>query len=573
LTEEAHTDLMRLYASAGRPSEVRRQLHELERLFTAELGANPSEATYNLAHRLRAEAELVAPSADCHHETPGPIASHPPVKTPARTPYGRFVAALGIALLVISLAIWSVSRSPLTKGLPAAKRVKAVTPHGHLFWRKRYAPKRGDRDSAPVAIVTDKRGYFVVGGFVQTLKTDVDMLVAKYDPYGARLWEYRYDGDGHDLDRLKAMAVGPDGAVYAACESMGKTGCENERLSELDMVVIKLDSYGNKIWDHRYRGKSNGLDSPADIGIDTAGNVYVAGRSWQAHAASHGLVVLKYSPSGKRLWEYQSPHEGRDERAVNMVVRDHAVYVAAHSASISSSPGDSDLFLKLSAEGKQEWRQAFSGVSSGSLTSPRVAVDKDDAVYLAVESAPDTSHGAIRKSKIVLTKFSPDKTEVWRKELPARTDDADVTTDLNADPRGGVVFTGLRRGQVAYILCGSYSSAGVIRYLHKIYTDPGESKAPSMSVDRDGNVAVTGSIFTGIGSTGHSYDAITAFIRADGEMLWRDWYDGPDHERDMGMAVTTQEGKIYVAVQATEGGISEVQIFRYSPFPEKLSGR
>jgi predicted ATPase/DNA-binding SARP family transcriptional activator len=52
LREEAHADLIRLFALAGQPAAALRQFQELERLLRHELGASPSRATRALARRI-----------------------------------------------------------------------------------------------------------------------------------------------------------------------------------------------------------------------------------------------------------------------------------------------------------------------------------------------------------------------------------------------------------------------------------------------------------------------------------------------------------------------------------------
>jgi predicted ATPase/DNA-binding SARP family transcriptional activator len=59
LREEAHYDLMRLYAAAGQPSATLRQYQELERLLREELGETPSAATRALAEELRQSARTI----------------------------------------------------------------------------------------------------------------------------------------------------------------------------------------------------------------------------------------------------------------------------------------------------------------------------------------------------------------------------------------------------------------------------------------------------------------------------------------------------------------------------------
>jgi predicted ATPase/DNA-binding SARP family transcriptional activator len=59
LREEAHYDLMRLYAAMGQPSAMLRQYQELERVLKEELGEVPSAATRALAEELRGNARTV----------------------------------------------------------------------------------------------------------------------------------------------------------------------------------------------------------------------------------------------------------------------------------------------------------------------------------------------------------------------------------------------------------------------------------------------------------------------------------------------------------------------------------
>lgn len=59
MREEAHFDLIRLYAAAGQPSAALRQYHELERLLRDELDETPSAATRALAEELRRDARTV----------------------------------------------------------------------------------------------------------------------------------------------------------------------------------------------------------------------------------------------------------------------------------------------------------------------------------------------------------------------------------------------------------------------------------------------------------------------------------------------------------------------------------
>src|SRR5207245_1160106 len=61
LREEAHRELIRLYADTGQPAEALRQFRELERLLDEEFGAAPSAATCQLADEIERESRVAAP--------------------------------------------------------------------------------------------------------------------------------------------------------------------------------------------------------------------------------------------------------------------------------------------------------------------------------------------------------------------------------------------------------------------------------------------------------------------------------------------------------------------------------
>ncbi|MBW3622685.1 MAG: AAA family ATPase, partial [Armatimonadetes bacterium] len=87
LIEEAHADLLRLYAATGQYSAMTRQYRELERVLRQNLGSPPSERTQALYDRLlkeRGEAQDRRPAASPSSTPPAEAAS--PVPPPASLP-------------------------------------------------------------------------------------------------------------------------------------------------------------------------------------------------------------------------------------------------------------------------------------------------------------------------------------------------------------------------------------------------------------------------------------------------------------------------------------------------------
>jgi DNA-binding SARP family transcriptional activator/transposase-like protein len=84
LREDAHCDLMRFYAAAGRSSEALRQYRELERILREELGAIPSAATQGMLEDVRAQRSAPAgtsPATRSDVSAPVPPAGRAPQAT------------------------------------------------------------------------------------------------------------------------------------------------------------------------------------------------------------------------------------------------------------------------------------------------------------------------------------------------------------------------------------------------------------------------------------------------------------------------------------------------------------
>jgi len=112
-----------------------------------------------------------------------------------------------------------------------------------------------------------------VTGRSQGSNTGLDYATIKYDANGNPEWVKRYDNNINGTDEATAIALDSTGNVYVTGRSQGSN-------TGLDYATIKYDNAGNLIWRARYNNKDvNGDDEAAAIALDSAGNVYVTGRS------------------------------------------------------------------------------------------------------------------------------------------------------------------------------------------------------------------------------------------------------------------------------------------------------
>ncbi|MDH4271907.1 MAG: SBBP repeat-containing protein, partial [Candidatus Aminicenantes bacterium] len=205
---------------------------------------------------------------------------------------------------------------------------------GQSEWEARYdnAPLFGADEPAAIAVDTQRNVY--VTGRSQGA-TNFDAVTVKYDPNGNQVWVHRYNyASGND--EATGVAVDEAGNVYVTGRSQGST-------TGFDYFTIKYAfdvPDGQPEWIVRYNNDdANGADEAAGVAVDALGNVYVTGRS-QGSATDFDYFTIKYDNSGTMVWRVRYNHadrNGDDEPRAIIVDSAGNVYVTGRSQGAGSS--------------------------------------------------------------------------------------------------------------------------------------------------------------------------------------------------------------------------------------------
>lgn len=106
-------------------------------------------------------------------------------------------------------------------------------------------------------------------------------------------------------DAFLDVARGPGDVFYC----VGITRATEEVSS---LVLVKYKANGTKVWARTYTSPTTAGAAGAEVEVDRWGRILVAGSIGLAptpSAKGRDFVVLRYSPSGKRLWvrKYDGP--------------------------------------------------------------------------------------------------------------------------------------------------------------------------------------------------------------------------------------------------------------------------
>ncbi len=252
-------------------------------------------------------------------------------------------------------------------------------PDGSPLWQQTYNGPAGGEDRIMALAVNDTG--VVVTGHSQNATPDFDVLTIKYGQDGTKLWESRFDG-GHGDDRGMAVAMDTDGNVAVAGVSYDgshKT-MVTQRLAAADGAVLWSQSYG-----------AGNLNEPRAVAVDLAGDVYLTGVTFTATGKNDFYTARYRATDGTLVWEQIANSGGDNADTPSDIAVDEAgdVYVTGYAHKATS--GDDDFFtLKYKRDtGTMLWSHLFNGPASGNDQAVAVAVGLTPAGNLLVAGWAD----------------------------------------------------------------------------------------------------------------------------------------------------------------------------------------
>lgn len=259
------------------------------------------------------------------------------------------------------------------------------------------------------------------------------------------------------------------------------------------------------MWNRRFSLDTLGNVHAADIAVDTSGNVLVTGSAYNGATHLYDLFVVKYSPSGTKLWQYV--YNG----ASGIYDSGTAITCAVNGDVFVSGVTWPDLFdtdaltVRLNSSGTQQWLTTFDNVS--------------------LNDAAGTVH--LDGSLVVITGFTQNTATAWA-YFAARYNQSNGTLDSQ-------------------------------RIIDEEGTEIEQVNAATM--DADGNIYITGSL--GSGSDG--FDVRTVALDPDLVVLWTDTWNGGGDADDVGRSIAVDEDKnVMIVGYTTNGSDRDALLLQYN---------
>lgn len=171
-----------------------------------------------------------------------------------------------------------------------------------------------------------------------------NLHIVQYDSNGIKLWNYSYKTSLHF--RMGRGCIDSNDNIIV----VGTIGNLQESSS---IILIKLDQYGNKIWNTTY---SNYISNYAyDVTVDSQDNIIIGSTCFSYEF--YGYNIIKYDKDGLILW--QSRIESRDAKAITVDKYDNIIITGSYFIRFNAIPKMIIYTVKFDSSGNILWDNSY----------------------------------------------------------------------------------------------------------------------------------------------------------------------------------------------------------------------
>jgi hypothetical protein len=285
---------------------------------------------------------------------------------------------------------------------------------------------------------------------------------------------------------------------FDGTNNFGGVTLTNQSVGGSDIFVAKYDSTGVLQWAQRAGGTSTNMNTGRRVGVDTNGNVYVAGHVYcpasfsgisLPASAYQNFFLAKYTSAGAVQWVQQSV-AGYDVRckglAVDAAGNSYALLylmgvgnVTLGTTNVNNPSGDdySLVFVKYDNTGAVQWAQLLGAPGYSDTSGCTVAADAAGNVYVcglfmaSLTIGANTLTGSATSWNIFIAKFNSSGALTWVEQPTGGNPRAGV--GVAVDPAGNVYLAGQFTNTISFGgisvaneggFVAKYSSSGVIQW-------------------------------------------------------------------------------------------------------------
>lgn len=304
-----------------------------------------------------------------------------------------------------------------------------------------------------------------------------DAYVAKYAPDDSLLWALRMGGDseigaesGGVSDSASSIDVDANQNVYVVGHYLGTADFGANILTtggDRDNFAMKLNSAGAVQWVNRFGGNAN--DQGLSVDVDGIGNVYALGYRHDLDSSKWGVDIKKLSPGGSTLWT-KSINTGTStadltvDNAGNVFIAGQFSNSGGRSTDFdpgsktnyqsTGGTGQAGYVLSLSTQGAFSWVSVFKGQVNSYSAATDINLDNQGNLVVggyysgSVDFNPGSGTTLLSGKGAFVTKLNKNGGLAWARSL----DSLDTTGvhGLTVDSADGIYVAGYFAGTTEF---------------------------------------------------------------------------------------------------------------------------
>lgn len=291
------------------------------------------------------------------------------------------------------------------------------------YFQKTY-PASLDQEGQDV-VATPDGGYLIAGYTNTSVLYDCDVLVIKTDAFGNKVWSKTYGGNKPDFPYHMLPTTDGNYLLIGYSQSYGG--------GDMDILLIKIDPAGNALWSKTYGGTGN--EFGRDITATSDGNYIIAGSSFVS-GQNLNANLIKIDPAGTVIWSKYYGGSGNDFGCAIKQCSDGGYIMLGQTFSYGVGNGDAYL-VKTDAAGDTLWTKTFGGSQTDEGVS--LTVNSDNGFTFLVRD----SSGAGKDIDVRIIRTNSSGSVIWNKLYGGTQKDTPKMIQPTSD--GGYVLAAISR--------------------------------------------------------------------------------------------------------------------------------
>ncbi|HUM46834.1 MAG TPA: T9SS type A sorting domain-containing protein [Chitinophagales bacterium] len=302
-----------------------------------------------------------------------------------------------------------------------------------VLWSKSYEPYWfGSATDFGVDISADTLGNIYAAGQITSLDGNLyDLYVLKCDSNGNKIYEDNYSSASGD-DYTGGIAVTPAGNVFALTNSFNFFGS-----ATYDITTINYLQDGAHNWFSSYNGSGDGTDYGISIKADAQNNQYVCGTSDEG--VTNDMVMMKQNLYGTRLWTntYNGTANGNDTAITTALLPNGFVAVTGRCRELVNGITTPAMVTMVIDSGTIVWTNKYYGTDNAGALPSQMITDEAGNIYVC---GHEILNGGTKNGCIV--KYDLTGNQLWAVSFDGGVNLDDAFTSLSLDKNGNIIATG-----------------------------------------------------------------------------------------------------------------------------------